>query len=303
MRFGWGDDHLAHRRQCAAGGRGLPVTFRKEIIGNATLYLARCEDVLPILDRPAALIGDPPYGQRQNTNIVGANAKRVYRCGAIGGGQRVLEENRRNRNGVLRGTGRITVFPDGITGDDTPFDPSPWLDAADRVLLWGAHKFADRLPIGSWLVWDKVPTGKIRDQGDGEIAWVNDSPPRVLRIHRLLWDGVCVGSAARNEVSPGQQRVHPAQKPVVLMEWCIRQTRVAAGGSIFDPWMGSGSTGVAAVHLDHPFIGVECEPVYFETAFRRIEAAQRQRDLFVEAPPAADPHESRVADLFTELQK
>jgi site-specific DNA-methyltransferase (adenine-specific)/modification methylase len=92
--------------------------------------------------------------------------------------------------------------------------------------------------------------------------------------------------------------VHPTQKPVSLMAWCIAQARVPAGGVILDPWMGAGSTGVAAVMAGHPFVGIECEPVYFETALRRIEAASRQADLF--APVPADPADARMADLFAE---
>jgi site-specific DNA-methyltransferase (adenine-specific)/modification methylase len=142
--------------------------------------------------------------------------------------------------------------------------------------LWGAHRFADRLPAGSWLVWDKVPTGKVRDQGDGEAAWINDGEPRPLRIHRLLWDGVCVGPAARHEVTAGQKRVHPTQKPIAVMQWCIDQLRLAPRRLICDPFMGAGSTGVAAVSRGHSFVGIEIVPLYFETACRRIELVLRQ---------------------------
>lgn len=128
-------------------------------------------------------------------------------------------------------------------------------------------------------MWDKVPTGKIRDQGDGEAAWINAGVP--MRIFRLLWDGVCVGSAARHEVTSGTPRVHPTQKPVALMEWCIDQAKVPDGSLILDPYMGCGSTGVAAKHRGHPFIGIEIEPRYFDVACRRIEAAQRQPDMFL----------------------
>jgi len=261
---------------------------RVERIGNCTLILGDNR----VVDLPAcdALIGDPPYGQRHKTNICGAGAQRNYRVG-IAGGERVLAENARVRNGVLRGTGRVTVWPDAIAGDDEDFDPTPWLQVAPRTLLWGAHKFADRLPAGRWLVWDKVPTGKVRDQGDGEAAWVNEPGP--LRIYRLLWDGVCVGAAARHEVTAGQSRVHPMQKPVAVMSFCIDQMGLASGATILDPWMGSGSTGVAAVLAGHPFVGVEMVPQFFETACRRIEAAHRQRDLFV--APAREPAPTQSA--------
>ena len=236
---------------------------RKEVIGCAELWLGDCRELLAELPRPAALIGDPPYGQKQNTRT-----KRKTPCDELKGPARIW--------------GR--TWPEGIAGDDGPFDPTPWVNAADIVLLWGAHRFANRLPsCGTWLVWDKVPTGKVRDQGDGEAAWLNDEPARTMRIYRLLWDGLCVGAAARDEVTAGQSRVHPTQKPVVLMDWCIRQARIPAAGVILDPWMGAGSTGIAAVKAGHPFIGIEIEPLYFDTACRRIEQAQRQLSLSLES--------------------
>jgi len=104
-----------------------------------------------------------------------------------------------------------------------------------------------------------------------------------MRIYRLLWDGVCVGSHARQEVTAGQSREHPTQKPVALMRWCIERAKVPPGGVILDPYMGSGSTGVAAMQMRHPFIGIEIEPRYFDVACRRIEEAQRQGDMFRDA--------------------
>lgn len=255
------------------------VTF---LDGRVRLYLGDCREILATLGKVDAIVSDPPYGQRQNTNVMHAGGIRAVT--PPGCGSRAIANVQRARaTGALHSTGQAIVWPDGIHGDDRAFDPTDWLAAAPRVLLWGAHRFSSRLPAGTWLVWDKVPTGKVRDQGDGEAAWINDDPPRPMRLHRLLWDGVCVGSAARSEVTAGQKRVHPTQKPVVLMEWCLDQMRLATGATILDPFMGSGSTGVAAVKRGHPFIGIEIEPLYFETACRRIAAAAAQPDMFVGA--------------------
>lgn len=209
-----------------------PVVF---LDGRVSLYLGDCREIAPVLGNVDAVVTDPPYGQRQNTNVRGADGLRAVTppgCGA-----RAIANVRKARNvrtagvaGSLHSSGLAIEWPEGIVGDAEPFDPAAWLGVAPRVLFWGAHRFADKLPAGSWLVWDKVPTGKIRDQGDGEAAWINDDPPRPMRLHRLLWDGVCVGSAARDEVTAGQQRVHPTQKPVVLMEWCLAQARIEPGG-------------------------------------------------------------------------
>lgn len=226
-----------------------------ERIGLATLYLGKWQDI-PNLPRPAAVISDPPYGQNLKTNIKS-------------------ERKRWDRPGILKS--RAALYPDIIVGDDSPFDPTPFLSAADIVLFWGAHKFADRLPPGQFLCWDKLPNGKIKCQGDGEVAWVNN-PGKPMRIFRHLWDGICIAGGYETRIERTGQafvpRVHPTQKPVDLMAWCIEQARVPKGGLILDPYMGGGSTGIAAVRAGHPFIGVECEPQYFEAACRRIKHAQ-----------------------------
>lgn len=219
------------------------------VIGNATLYLGDCREILPALRKVDAVITDPPYGQRLKTRI---NSKKLT-------GIAFRHES---------------TYPD-LHGDEEPFDPTMLLALNTNLLIWGAHKFADRLPSGSWLVRDKVPTGKIRNQGDGEAAWMNCNRP--MRIFRLLWDGVCVGSQATHEVTAKQRRVHPTQKPEALMRWCIKQ--VGEPQSILDPYMGAGSTGVAAMQLQRRFIGIEIEPRYFDIACRRIDDAQRQQRL------------------------
>ncbi|WP_387425171.1 DNA methyltransferase [Sphingomonas melonis] len=231
--------------------------------------------MLPTIERPEAILSDPPYGQRLNTNVTGAGV-----TGRKPGSGRA---GRPAARGGLKNPPKFcTVFPQGIIGDDKPFDPSIVLNAADKVLLWGAHKFGDRLPRGRWFAWDKVPTGKVRDQGDGELAWCSHKPDAALRIYRLLWDGVCVGSAARHEVTAGNPRQHPTQKPESLMAWCLGHLDLAANSLICDPYMGAGSTGMAAVKAGHRFIGIELEQFYFDAACRRIEDAQRQGSLFGE---------------------
>lgn len=238
----------------------------KVVIGDATLYLGDCREILPMLERVDAIVSDPPYGQDYKVNTFYAGGTRD---------SAVVQ-----RNGKT-----LTVRPntyEPIIGDKEPFDPSPWVGAAQEVLLWGAHKFADRLPPGGWLVWDKVPTGKVRDQGDGEAAWINRDQP--MRIFRLLWDGLCVGEGARHEVTAGQKRYHPSQKPEILMAWCLTFIK---GKTILDPYMGAGATGVAAVCAGKRFIGIEIEPRYFEIAVERITNAQRQESLFEPVAPKA----------------
>lgn len=256
--------------------------IRTEVIGRAVLHLGDCREVLGDLQRPDAILSDPPYGQKVNTNVTGKSGTGRK----LGSGRPYAIDDKRRPTGSLHSTGMARQFPKGILGDDKPFDPTHLLSAADKWLLWGAHKFGHRLPKGRALVWDKVPTGKIRDQGDGEMALTNVDPDAALRIYRLLWDGVCVGSAARHEVTAGQRREHPTQKPEALMAWCLQFLKLEPDSLICDPYMGAGSTGIAAVKAGHRFVGVELEPIYFEAACRRIEDAQRQSDLFIEGAAA-----------------
>ena len=234
-------------------------------IGLATLYLGDNRAIVPTLPRPAALIGDPPYGQRHKVNVTSRGARRRF----------------------------TQVQPDysSMRGDGAPFDPQPWLGAADTIILWGAHRFAHALPPVSWLVWDKrKPPGLC--QGDGEAAALvrfTHSPPATrmprprrplrqvpLRIRPYLWNGGCIaGGHERNFERPRKiGRGHPTQKPVAIMEWCIEQAKIAPGGLILDPWMGASSTGIAAVRRGHPFIGIEIEQRYFDLACRRIALCQ-----------------------------
>jgi site-specific DNA-methyltransferase (adenine-specific)/modification methylase len=243
--------------------------MRVETIGDATLYLGDSVELRAELPPVAALITDPPYGQSLKVNTGMRKGSRKTVVVQRGGGVSMCKPN----------------MYEPIEGDDEPFEPAGWLTFAPIVLLWGAHKFADRLPEGQWLVWDKVPTGKIRDQGDGEAAWIN-RPGKPMRIFRLLWDGLCVGEGARHEVTAGQQRYHPAQKPEILMRWCIEQA--GRPESICDPYMGSGSTGVAAAQMGIRFVGVEKSQVNFSNACRRIEAASRQVQMFAPSAPKAE---------------
>ena len=124
-------------------------------------------------------------------------------------------------------------------------------------------------PTFGYLVWDKKIDGL--NFGEVEFCWTNQKfAPRVFRYRAVAVDG-------------GKQ--HPTQKPVQLMKWCIGFLP-DTGYSIFDPFMGSGTTGVACIKIGRKFIGIEREPKYFDIACRRIEDAYKQPDLFVEAEKA-----------------
>jgi site-specific DNA-methyltransferase (adenine-specific)/modification methylase len=149
--------------------------------------------------------------------------------------------------------------------DSEAADIGPVLAMAVPSIIWGGNYFG--LPAESrWLVWDKRndPT----TFADCELAWTNLGG--AVRQFRWLWSG------------PYQQqreeRWHPTQKPLAVMKWCLNFVPDAT--TILDPFMGSGTTGVAAVQMGRDFIGIEREPAYFDIACRRIEDAQRQGSLF-----------------------
>lgn len=237
----------------------------EQLAEGVTLYLGDCREIAPTLPRPDALCFDPPYGQDYKVNTFFAGGTREKAVVQRNGGSLIVSPN---------------VY-EPIIGDKEPFDPAPWLAmGVSEILIWGAHKFADRLPPGGWLVWDKVPTGKVRDQGDGEAAWINRDQP--MRIFRLLWDGLCVGVGARHEVTAGQKRHHPSQKPEALMFWCLE---FITGKSVMDPYMGAGSTGVAAVRHGKQFVGIEMAEGYFDIACKRIAKELAQPRMFNDPPP------------------
>lgn len=213
-------------------------------MGKATLYLGDCIELLPMLPKADAVISDPPYGMNWDTDT-----------SRFGGG---APESR-----ARRGKGRSDIAP--VVNDDRPFDPAPWLSFS-KVILWGANHFAAKLPVGTTLVWIKRLDAAFGSfLSDAEIAWQKGGH----------------GVYCRRDVSmtaEAKMRVHPTQKPVGLMAWCIQ--RVGDAETILDPYMGSGTTGVACADLGKRFIGVECDPKYFELAHQRISATYAQGRLF-----------------------
>lgn len=137
-------------------------------------------------------------------------------------------------------------------------------------IIWGGNYF-ELPPSRCYLVWDKGAGFRGRDFAECEMAWCSlDANARVLTYDPL----------ARGDY---RGKVHKTQKPVSVMEWCIKFMPDTL--QVCDPFMGSGSTGCAAVKLGRKFIGIEINETYFDIAVRRIEDALRRPDLFIPAPP------------------
>jgi site-specific DNA-methyltransferase (adenine-specific)/modification methylase len=92
----------------------------------------------------------------------------------------------------------------------------------------------------------------------------------------VKWKGIACDKVGESNGA----RQHPTQKPIALMSWCIKEAKLAAGQIVIDPYMGTGTTGVAATRAGHPFIGVEVDPTYFAIACSRIDVEQRQERMF-----------------------
>jgi DNA modification methylase len=226
--------------------------MRKEVIGDCTLFLGDCIEIMPAIGKVGAVLTDPPYG-------IGADKAASKKKGKWG----------------------WTDFGDSDWDKSRPekqvFDLM--LAIAPEHIIWGGNYFTDFLPLRMrWLVWDKGQ----RDfsLADFEMAWTSqDKAARAFDYPRVL------------ALQDGKQ--HPTQKPVELMRWCVRFLKDTA--TILDPFMGSGTTGVACVKLGRKFIGIEIDEGYFDIACRRIREAYAQPDMLVEVARAA-PEQLSILD-------
>lgn len=219
--------------------------------GAVQLYCGDCLEILPELGQVDAVVTDPPYG-------IG------YSHG--GGGKGI-------HSGVA--TGKHHNFAkEKIINDDNPFDPRPFCKW--KCVMFGADHYASRLPQdGVFHVWDKDPKGALEwdSFSDAELVWTNWRTRR--RVFRFLWKGLC-------QYGAGVKRLHSTMKPVEVMVWCLHM--VEKSTVILDPFMGSGTTGLACIRLGRKFIGIEKEPKYFKIAVDRIEKELERLTLFEPKP-------------------
>jgi site-specific DNA-methyltransferase (adenine-specific) len=225
------------------------MTMREEIIGDCRLILGDCRDILPMLGPVDAVVTDPPYGIALNTD----NRR-------FSGGDPASAAKRGGNVGTANGR--------PIANDAMPFDPTFLLALPGDKIIWGWNNYPDALPRGACLVW-------LKRNDDAFGSFLSDA--------ELAWMSKGHGVYCRRDLSNAgiaNERVHPTQKPVGLMEWCLGF--IPKARTILDPYMGSGSTGVACVQQGRGFIGIEIDTAYFDAACRRIEEAYKQPRLFAE---------------------
>ena len=216
--------------------------MRIEKIGDATLYLGDCLEIMPTLGKVDAVVTDPPYGIKQDRGFdgFGGFGPPIERRHYVGG----WDNSRPSREAFI-----------AILG------------IAHKHIIWGGNYFSDLLPVsGKWLWWDKCQT--MPTFGDGEMAWT-DLPGVAPKKFTYSNNGL---------MAKEKDREHPTQKPVALMQWCL--SFLPDAETILDPFMGSGTTGVACANLGRKFIGIEIEEKYFDIACKRIEIAYSQPLLF-----------------------
>ena len=210
---------------------------RVETIGDCTLYLGDCRDILPTLGKVDAVVTDPPYGIGFKYESHDDN----------------LDEWFDLMNQIVpacRAIARFVVMPSA--------GPS-------RLPWWYANHRPD------WIIaWYKGSPGHLSAIGfnDWEPHVVWGRPTRPMHDHFSTRCGF-------------DDNGHPCPKPDQYSAWLVSRAAVV-GGSVADPFMGSGTTGVACARLGRHFIGIEREPSYFDIACRRIEEAYRQPRLFAE---------------------
>ncbi len=211
---------------------------------TSKLYLGDCLDMLKRIPDGSvdAVVTDPPYG----IGYVGSPGETAPR-------------------GIYAGA-KVRRTRETVVGDDQPFDPAPWIRFP--CAFWGAQHFYDRLPPGgSFHSWDKRGDYQRITFADADFVWI--SRKRNAQTFRLVWRGLCRHAENRDKI------LHPTQKPLAVMSWVISLLNLKPGSTILDPYMGSGTTGIAAAQLGFNFIGVEIDPAYFAIAKSRITAARR----------------------------
>ena len=228
----------------------------KVVIGNAELWHGDCREVLPLLAVHDLLLTDPPYGFGQ---------------------------------GIVN-VGECPAYADSYAWNDAPPDDDLIvlaLQAAKQQIVCGGNYFPMlwAKPARGFIVWDKMQCSD--KHADAELIWTSfDRNAKLYRYcfsgNRYGWEGNIKG------VGRASNRDHPTQKPAELMAAILRDYGQKAS-TVLDPFMGSGSTGVACVHLGLAFTGIEREPKYFEIACERIRQAQAQGSLLdEEAAPVAE---------------
>ena len=239
--------------------------------GDVTLYCGNCLAVLPALPAGSvdAVVTDPPYGIAGSSGSINlARGKANYSSG---------------------------IFADNLDSVRRVFVP-----AVEMCIALGVPVI---LTPGSPHAWEYPKPDAIgfldQPASVGLCSWGRQSCQPVLFYGRDPRLGHRISPIVLRVTSPPSTTEHPCAKPLVVAEWMVDRASLVSQ-SVLDPFMGSGTTGVACVRTGRRFIGVELDVGYFAIAVRRIEEALRQRDGGLFGPQV--PVRMRTADLFPAVQ-
>lgn len=239
---------------------------RKEIIGDCTLYLGDCVEVMPTLDGVDHVIGDPPYEKEAHR----ADRRVMRKSGLVAGALSFAEIGQSNRESVAKhcvtiSNGWVLLFcqAEGV---------APWRDAIEA----GGGKY--KMP----MVWIK-PDGMPQFNGQGPAMGYESIVTAWCGKGHSKWRGGGKHGVFTYPKGEGSKPVHETQKPIKLMNELVSLFSFEEQ-TILDPFMGSGTTGVACINLDRRFIGIEMNERYFDIACHRIEEAYKQPKLFIDRP-------------------
>lgn len=235
--------------EAAVTGEAKGCSLQQLVRGHlrATLINGDCLDSLNI--KCDAIVTDPPYGMEWegNQRFSGGNARR---------GKGTRHEQ--------------------IIGDAEEYDPTPWIERKLPTVMWGANHFWNRLPPGAALIWQKRNEHALGTfLSDAELAYMN------VGCGVYICRKVFAGSrrAIEGGVNAYDGSLHPNQKPVMLMAWSMERAKVPEGATVLDPYMGSGTTGIACLRTGRNFVGIEKDPKHFKTACARLEREINQGAL------------------------
>lgn len=231
--------------------------IREEVIGDARLILADCREVLPTLSGVDAVVTDPPY-----------------EFDAEGAG--IFRTNRHCMDAILA-TGLADGFDHKLINAALCSSAVVFChnDQLDRLIPWLKEQFG-RYVVCMWHKDNPMPVANKHYRPDSEIyihAWKPEAYPVGELADKSRWFFAPVGKSEYG---------HPTVKPLPLMLKIVKNVQAA---TVLDPFMGSGTTGVACIQLGRKFIGIEVEPRYFDIACRRIEEATKQGDLIRDVLP------------------
>ena len=266
------------------------MTIRKEIIGDCTLYLGDCREILPTLGKVDMIFTDPPYGHNNNNGDLIHRREAALGLSPNGGSdpRPIANDGAEETQALI--TWLFGLLPDllwpgscccccGGGGPDPQF--ARWSLEMDRHIDFKQMVVWDKGPMGmGWHYRRSYETVLVGQRQGGACKWF-DETDAVENIIRPGYLGI-------RKIIP-QKSDHPTPKPPELSRHFIR-LHTMEGDLVLDPFMGGGSTGVAAVKEGRKFIGIEIEPKYFDIACKRIRDAYAQPDFFV-APPAPKPEQ------------